>query len=529
MAAVAHARYPGTEDVSRAKKLPRFAYKVAALRRDPAVDAEDVAQELALARWLAESKVAPEWVSLKAVSMVKSNSRAWMTKSRRRPSLVVDPDEVYQSIFTLPDDRDFRIDLKKMAADAGLSEALVVMEGVDWIQKEAVGDGVPLRQISRLLTVIREGYDDMSDKKKTKAPEKKPAKAPVKAKPAEVSEKPAKAAKSAEKPTKAAKPPTVVKSSEALNVIIAGANTKKMKPELVQAFGVDVLGAEFMAEKERSTSVIVREIGKFYAERETSLVECWDCRGKFALPAEDGTPCPYCGAAEDPPEGMVAADKPPTIKEIAALYSESDLDAAAARVNAQKAETAESFHKLGVELAQLHQTQIWRLRLGEDGKSKYSNFRQFVQEEFGFTGKWCENLMGIAKTYTIEQVREVGRSKLAILLRADPETQAKLLPQAADMSKRDLEAKVLKDANGEGAPKKKERVHEDTRIVTTMLPAGKTEIPLYDRSAEQVATVTFNDKSYGTFVTNNGVTIMYSFARNEAGELQLVMEPLRES
>lgn len=101
---------------------------------------------------------------------------------------------------------------------------------------------------------------------------------------------------------------------------------------------------------------------------------------------------------------------------------------------------------IGSKLLEILDKQLWKARVGEDGKPKYKSLNAFCRDELEWSTTHVYNLADVAKTYTRQQCVDIGMTKLSLILKAPADKQPALLTKAADpkVSKRDIEAEVAK-------------------------------------------------------------------------------------
>lgn len=328
-----------------------------------------------------------------------------------------------------------------------------------------------------------------------------------------------------------------------VKALLAGTKPAKMDPELLESFAVNLLGQDLVDEtkaKFDATKIrvqFVKMIGAYYAARPMiELAKCWKCSLRSDIQYDT---CPACGEGEEPKKkSSIIGDKPP-VETPESKFTTEDLDAKLSRVRTVLGDVNLSFWHLGSELQELQETQIWKLRKDETGKPQFKSFAAFVEAEFKFSGKWAANVISVRTSFTQEQIATVGPTKLGILLKLDEPSRASLLPQAAEISKRDLEAKVREQNSAEGestedspAPtksKKSQVLSDDPKITTIVLPTDVTKIPLYQKTESQELATDIHQGPWGMYESNNGTTIMFRLRLGPNAEYILELEPIREA
>jgi hypothetical protein len=327
-----------------------------------------------------------------------------------------------------------------------------------------------------------------------------------------------------------------------IKALLVGTKPAKMDHEMVKTLAIELLSLDVVHETStasagdpaKTTQALVKLIAAYYAARpQIELAKCWKCGLRSDIQFDN---CPACGEGEEPAKkSQIIGDKPP-VESPESKFTPEDLEAKVSRVRSVMGDVNLSFWHLGSELKELQETQIWKLRKDETGKPLFKSFASFVESEFGVSGKWAVNVISVRTTFDATTIATVGPTKLGILLKVDPETRANLLPEAASISKRDLEAKV-REQNGSTSdeppapskPKKAQVVSDDPKIITTVLPTGLTKIPLYQRSESSDLATDIHQNPWGMFECNNGTTIMFRLRLGPNAEFLLEMEPIREA
>lgn len=244
-------------------------------------------------------------------------------------------------------------------------------------------------------------------------------------------------------------------------------------------------------------------------------------------------PAPKSGKAAKPAPTLVRTeqdDEPPVAPaEPAAGLTEADLDAALTNFKQLQETAAGSYFALGEALGKIQESSIWRLRKDENGKPAYVSFEQFLRAETGWTKKYAYRAMKVARVFTREQVQAFGHSKLGVLLELPEEQRAQLLETGEGLSKRELEkeanaAKGTDDEAAEPAPR--------VKTVSLVIPDERHAIPLYASKAnaetgEYERAADLDCKPQGTLETDNGVTITFRLSR-QGGKLSIILETARE-
>lgn len=197
----------------------------------------------------------------------------------------------------------------------------------------------------------------------------------------------------------------------------------------------------------------------------SDLAECDVCRAASSL---DLDACPFCGVGEDGKEApkqqtLVKVPRSGGLKKKDALIptvqvidmvpektkpaeivepSEADLNRRVKEIVALKAGAEASAWLLGRKIQELYDLKLWRARphADKDGPA-YRSFNQFAAAEVDLSGQQAYRLMDVAKSFTEEQVKKIGSTKLIQVLRLKEDDRAKLLH---DIQKESLSASEVR-------------------------------------------------------------------------------------
>ncbi len=201
---------------------------------------------------------------------------------------------------------------------------------------------------------------------------------------------------------------------------------------------------------------------------------------------------------------------------------EKDLDAAVARVRKLQVAGIVCQWQLGREIKAIHESELWMARSAE-GKGKkgqrYKAFDQFVRAELAMTAANAFSLAKVAAEFSEEQVREIGPSKLALVLQAPKEARKALIKKAKTKKRAELrdEVKKVNKEAGRGRERKPKvtAVQLDERVVIDLFcrPAKGQE----PRRAKKL-----DDEPWGTHELANGVKQVFRVKMSPKG-LQVVV------
>ena len=312
-----------------------------------------------------------------------------------------------------------------------------------------------------------------------------------------------------------------------------------------------------------------------------TLAKC-DCGGVF--PAEYKA-CPYCGDADDAPapkkeekaapapkvdatkstkpeasKPVVTKDTKVTKIQTAALVkaqpvdeklaglTAKDLDTATQEVIRLKGNASDGMWQLGAKLKEIHERQLWKLRMDDKGKPTYRSFEAYCAAEIKMSHSTCYGLIKIADNYTVSEVRALGTSKLNLILKA-PEDDREELKEAAKsgLSKEKLRQKVAEARKAKGAPKQKEakvargaappvskgRPPKKSDNISIVSIVGNTTLPCYPKPQTKGETLVQIEcpkavkewiervNPFATHDFGNGVRELMALAVDSKGRLQL--------
>jgi hypothetical protein len=216
------------------------------------------------------------------------------------------------------------------------------------------------------------------------------------------------------------------------------------------------------------------------------------------------------------------------------LHGTPDLDRCVHNINRFAEATARSIWHLGREVIRCHDDQLWKQRVLSDGSPAYASFRAFVIAELKISSAYAYKLIDVCRNCTEQQVRELGPSKLELLIKAPPAIRPQLEAGAAGKSAVEISEelkRLVDEAIGEPVD-----VPED--VITVALTMRKVILPLqarpkgHEHPPLSVATKPargLEDEPWAEERLANGVRQRYRLVRNARGELELHVERRRSS
>ncbi len=277
---------------------------------------------------------------------------------------------------------------------------------------------------------------------------------------------------------------------------------------------------------------------------------------KAAKPAADQKAAAAAKKAKpDKPKPPVKAkpDKPkPTLAKTGGSSitptNVKELDQVTRRLRGLIADTMTSHWKLGRELASVMKTGVYKYRV-KDGVPVHSNFGAYCATELGLSSQYSRSLMSVAETFSEQQVRDVGVTKLKFIARVPEETRAELLAKASGLSTRELEAEVQEVAPGaqrqalEHAGQGKRTSHlravnaeqnqaKPTRAVapneaTAVIVPERVELPMWARARDleteqPIRAKTLAANPFCVYELQNGMQLHIKWVEDDVGLMTIV-------
>jgi hypothetical protein len=215
-------------------------------------------------------------------------------------------------------------------------------------------------------------------------------------------------------------------------------------------------------------------------KREEDYGECESCEA----PCDpDGESCPVCGVRHKETTTVETAPAP--------IEKGESLDAAVKRIRGLIADSMKSYWQIGHELLAVHESRLYKTRLGPSEKPLYRTWVKFCEGELGISGNHARNFMLVAEKYSEAQVLAIGVEKLKFITRAPESERPKLLKRASKMSVRELESEVrAKNAKStshsseqvkaqvEETARERRRQAETGHSISCVFQLGETRLPL---------------------------------------------------
>lgn len=338
-------------------------------------------------------------------------------------------------------------------------------------------------------------------------------------------------------------------TTEAQEVIAV--DMKKVDPKLVTA----ALG-KYNLKKTGSPLEKVNRLSEHFDKvlnQEKDLFECDNCGGKMT---DEWKECPFCGTAEEvdtgeeeeesEEEGAEASEEEKTngaakkkaskvlaeeeLPKALAKYTAKDLDGQVKEILTVKTNAAVCMWELGGLILKNYKSEMWKLRRNEDNSARYRNVNAFWLEELGFSHTYCYQLMDVATNFTKQDVKQVGTTKLALILRAPEAARKKILDKArSGGTKGEIEAEVKKAQDRErgGDPAPTPPRHRRLTVITV---PGKKTVKLFKAGAgddgDHERATKLADLPWGELEFENSTQVSVKIAEKN-GELVAILDFMR--
>jgi hypothetical protein len=253
---------------------------------------------------------------------------------------------------------------------------------------------------------------------------------------------------------------------------------------------------------------------------------------------------------------IVKASEPVVHK--AEIVSAAALDDSVAKIRSIHQNLADGHYHLGQALYENWNANLYTLRLGENGKPKYKSWGQWVEAETGIGPRHALDLIAVSQTFTEQDIKDVGVTKLRPMCRIPDEAKrANLLERAkGDLTRNEIEAEVKqlggksRPVIGSGDPDAKNKSGEKARAklaekvetdkaaakkresegVTAVFQLGRSTLPLFNtktKSKKPVRAHEVEDMPVAIEDMLNGIKVRYLLVKEPEG-LSLVIERVRE-
>lgn len=254
-------------------------------------------------------------------------------------------------------------------------------------------------------------------------------------------------------------------------------------------------------------------------------------------------------AKEKPSTGMVKAMS-------VGLVSNKELDARVEEIIALKSAAATSYWELGRRILEIYEKSLWKLRLNEEGKARYSSFDAFSHHELKMSPTNALGMISWAKQYSAEDIAQMGHTKAALIMKAPPQDRAALTEEAKKgASKKTIATKVAAakkqrgyegataqaKAGGKGAKARAEKLASKKDVAQDKITIAKIEglrtLPLYAKPAslknlnlkDCKRAKTLEALPFGRLELINGVAMYISIVKGKDGFLSAKVDTRRES
>ena len=207
-----------------------------------------------------------------------------------------------------------------------------------------------------------------------------------------------------------------------------------------------------------------------------------------------------------------------------------------------------SHWKLGRELTAVLKSGAYKYRLASDKTPVHANFNSYCGAELGLSSQYARSLMAVAETFSEQQVREIGVTKLKFIARVPEETRAELLAKAADLPSREVERAVQEAAPGGQrdaierddskarphlrAVNSEQNTAKPTRAVapneaTAVIVPERVELPMFARAKDletekPIRAKTLAANPFCVYELQNGMQLHIKWVEDDAGLMTIV-------
>lgn len=190
---------------------------------------------------------------------------------------------------------------------------------------------------------------------------------------------------------------------------------------------------------------------------------------------------------------------------------------------------------LAQKVAEISESQRWKLRLDDKGKVKFRTFEDFARDELKISRAYALDLQKIAVRFTRELFETIGYSKLRLVLQAPEDDQAEVLnalkEKGGAIPKRELQEDVaarrkkagMKDSRGK--PSKARKSAEKGKITVASI-LGKGSLKAYkkpekklDDGEKPVRAKRLGDMPWASLPLANDVTLWIWATTDGAGDV----------
>jgi hypothetical protein len=215
--------------------------------------------------------------------------------------------------------------------------------------------------------------------------------------------------------------------------------------------------------------------------------ECENCEAPCPPEGPHSKACPVCG--EDHEDSSAPTAAAPIAK------TSGDLDKEVAEFKSLFDGAMQNYWQMGDMLVRMHESKLYKTRVGSDEKPLYRSFEKFVEAELGITAHHARDLMTVAVDFTERQVIDLGTTKLKYLARVPVEKRPPLLERAKTLSTRDLEKEVKKFGTGRLRTARSE-AQQEARKKATEESATKAQTRKKQADAGKAVSVVFQVTEY---------------------------------
>lgn len=290
----------------------------------------------------------------------------------------------------------------------------------------------------------------------------------------------------------------------------------------------------------------IKRLVAHYKKGEDPAFHCDTCDG---FSGEEFELCPYCGqddeveetaseGGEDPVEvtaAIVKANKSKT--EVAKPKTEKqgalELTRRVDKINRLNLSSLQNSWQVGNELGMIHDSNMWRARVDDEGSPCYRTFKDFCEVEVGLRKTGAYEFIRVAKAFTAEEVEQYGSKRLSLSLKLPESERKRLLSESGALSVRQIREEANKLTDRAKKKKKKagpEPKPKEERLTLAITPGERETIPLMARvtgNKPPRKARLLKDGPHCDWQLSNDIKLMFRVVKGRDGTLSLSIEKRR--
>lgn len=193
--------------------------------------------------------------------------------------------------------------------------------------------------------------------------------------------------------------------------------------------------------------------------------------------------------------------------------------------------------QLAKKVSELEDSNIWKTRMSEDGKTHYKKYADFAKVHLGMSRRYVIDIIKVYREFPEKEVKELGFSKLRLMAYVLPEKRDEMMAKAkAGASKRQMERALgRKNADALDKRPKKDDGPQPSKAggkITVALLEGKQKVPMYRKptSKDDIAkkpAKKIGETPWAELKLENDTRMFITLSTNVRGEIMLLAEVKR--